>query len=152
MCGIIGYVGKRKAKDVLISGLERLEYRGYDSCGIAMLENNSFNIIKSIKRIKGLNLNEVKEKNACIGIGHTRWATHGGVTIKNAHPHVSNDNKIAVVHNGIIENYIELKELLKRKGVKFYSETDTEVIPNLISLYYDGDLLKSVKKVLKHPL
>lgn len=146
MCGIVGYVGARSACDVLLAGLKKLEYRGYDSCGIATLINGSFNIVKTTNRIDGL-LSKIQNfENSGIGIGHTRWATHGGVSESNAHPHVSNDKKIVVVHNGIIENYLNLKEMLKCKGYIFYSETDTEVIPNLISMNYDGDLLKAVKK------
>ena len=146
MCGIVGYVGTQNASDVLLAGLKKLEYRGYDSCGIATLNNGSLNIIKTTSRIDGLIVESKNLDNANIGIGHTRWATHGGVTEKNAHPHVSNDKKIVLVHNGIIENYITLREMLKNKGYKFYSETDTEVIPNLISMYYKGDILKAVKQ------
>ena len=146
MCGIVGYVGTQNASDVLLAGLKKLEYRGYDSCGIATLNNGSLNIIKTTNRIDGLVSESKNLGYANIGIGHTRWATHGGVTEKNAHPHVSNDKKIVLVHNGIIENYITLREMLKNKGYKFYSETDTEVIPNLISMYYKGDILKAVKQ------
>ena len=146
MCGIVGYVGTQNASDVLLAGLKKLEYRGYDSCGIATLNNGSLNIIKTTNRIDGLVSESKNLGYANIGIGHTRWATHGGVTEKNAHPHVSNDKKIVLVHNGIIENYITLREMLKNKGYKFYSETDTEVIPNLMSMYYKGDILKAVKQ------
>lgn len=146
MCGIVGYVGTQNASDVLLAGLKKLEYRGYDSCGIATINNGSLNIIKTTNRIDGLVSESKNLGYASIGIGHTRWATHGGVTEKNAHPHVSNDKKIVLVHNGIIENYITLREMLKNKGYKFYSETDTEVIPNLISMYYKGDILKAVKQ------
>ncbi len=146
MCGIVGYIGTRSARDVLVSGLKKLEYRGYDSCGIATIEEGVLNIIKTTNRIDGLVSNTQKEDTSTIGIGHTRWATHGGVSEKNAHPHVSNDKKIVLVHNGIIENYISLRKMLKSKGYTFYSETDTEVIPNLISMFYDGDILKAVKK------
>lgn len=146
MCGIVGYVGRKNASEVLLAGLKKLEYRGYDSCGIATVEDDSLNIRKTINRIDGLILDTKNDRVSNIGIGHTRWATHGGVTIENAHPHTSNDKKIVIVHNGIIENYLKLKDMLKGKGFKFYSETDTEVIPNLISLFYDGDILKAVKK------
>ena len=146
MCGIVGYVGRKNAVEVLLAGLKKLEYRGYDSCGIATVEENSLKIRKTINRIDGLALDAQNAVSSTIGIGHTRWATHGGVTTQNAHPHVSNDKKIVVVHNGIIENYLKIKDMLKGKGFKFYSETDTEVIPNLISLYYEGNLLKAVKK------
>ena len=146
MCGIVGYVGRKNASEVLLAGLKKLEYRGYDSCGIATVEGDSLKIRKTINRIDGLVVDAKDANSSTIGIGHTRWATHGGVTEENAHPHVSNDKKIVVVHNGIIENYLKIKDMLKKKGVNFYSETDTEVIPNLIRLYYDGDLLKAVKK------
>ena len=145
MCGIVGYVGSKKASDVLIDGLKRLEYRGYDSCGLATIDAGNLKVIKSINRMDSLK-QEAHELEGFIGIGHTRWATHGIVSIANAHPHVSQDGKIAVVHNGIIENYTKIKEMLKEKGYSFYSETDTEVIPNLISFYYEGNLLKAVKR------
>lgn len=146
MCGIVGYIGKQNSVSVLLSGLKKLEYRGYDSCGIATIKDSSLNIIKTTNRIDGLGCDTQNLGESNIGIGHTRWATHGGVTKENAHPHVSNDKKIIVVHNGIIENYLKIKEMLKNEGYNFYSETDTEVIPNLISLYYEGDLLEAVKK------
>ena len=141
MCGIVGYIGARSAQDVLLAGLKKLEYRGYDSCGIATVENGSLNVLKTINRIDGLLVDAKNLEKASIGIGHTRWATHGGVTKENAHPHLSNNEKIVVVHNGIIENYITLRNMLKSKGYTFYSETDTEVIPNLISMHYEGDIL-----------
>ena len=145
MCGIVGYVGCKSAESVLISGLRRLEYRGYDSCGIATIDNGKFSVSKTTNRID--DLEEKASKNlGTIGIGHTRWATHGAATIVNAHPHVSNSEKFIVVHNGIIENYVELKEMLESKGYKFYSDTDTEVIPNLIEMNYDGNFLSAVKK------
>lgn len=146
MCGIVGYIGARSAADVLLAGLKKLEYRGYDSCGIATVEKGSLKIRKTTNRISGLEVESQNWEISNIGIGHTRWATHGGVTKENAHPHISNNEKIIVVHNGIIENYIKIKEMLKEKGYKFYSETDTEVIPNLIELNYEGDILKAVKK------
>lgn len=145
MCGIVGYVGPKSAEEVLLSGLKKLEYRGYDSCGIATIQDGKFLIQKTTKRISDLE-SMVGNNNASIGIGHTRWATHGGATINNAHPHVSNSERFIVVHNGIIENYGTLREMLKGKGFKFYSDTDTEVVPNLIELYYEGDLLRAVKK------
>ena len=149
MCGIVGYVGEKKdAKSVLLSGLKKLEYRGYDSCGIGTIVGDKFLINKNTNRIDSLE-EEVKDTPVSkIGVGHTRWATHGGATIENAHPHVSNNQKILVVHNGIIENYARLREMLKSKGYKFYSDTDTEVIPNLIDLYNKGDFLKAVKKAM----
>ena len=148
MCGIVGYVGVKNANDVLLNGLKKLEYRGYDSCGIATISNNELIINKSTNRIDELISTISNNSNSTIGIGHTRWATHGGVTKENAHPHISNDKKIVVVHNGIIENYIKLKEMLKEKGFTFYSDTDTEVIPNLISFFYKGDILKATKEAI----
>lgn len=146
MCGIVGYIGGKDANSVLIDGLKRLEYRGYDSCGIATISNKQLQTFKTVNRIDSLASCTQNAEVANIGIGHTRWATHGGVNELNAHPHMDNGNKFIVVHNGIIENYIKLKEFLKDKGYEFYSETDTEVIPNLISLNFEGDLLKAVKK------
>lgn len=146
MCGIVGYVGEQNARNVLLNGLSKLEYRGYDSCGIATIYNEKFQVSKTINRIDSLVSCSQNDKETHIGLGHTRWATHGGVSENNAHPHLDNSKKIVVVHNGIIENYLELKNMLKQKGYVFYSETDTEVIPNLISMYYNGDLLKAVKQ------
>lgn len=147
MCGIVGYVGEKNAESVLLSGLKKLEYRGYDSCGISIIDNQKFDTYKTTKRINSLEeIVKSQKVNGTIGLGHTRWATHGGATEKNAHPHKSNSGRIMVVHNGIIENYLALKEMLKEKGYEFYSETDTEVIPNLIEYYYDGNLLDAVKK------
>lgn len=146
MCGIVGYVGKQNANDVLISGLKKLEYRGYDSCGVSTITDGIFSTYKTTKRIDNLEkLIDNKEKSS-IGLGHTRWATHGGATANNAHPHHSNSGKFMVVHNGIIENYLELKEMLSKNGYTFYSETDTEIIPNLIEFYFKGNLLEAVKK------
>ncbi len=146
MCGIVGYVGEKNANDVIIAGLKKLEYRGYDSCGVVTMLDNKFDVTKSTKRIDDLEEQIKNNQYSKIGLGHTRWATHGGATTENAHPHTSSNSKFAVVHNGIIENYSTLKDMLKHKGYKFYSETDTEVVPNLIDLYYDGDLLKAVRK------
>ena len=145
MCGIVGYIGKKPAKPILINGLLRLEYRGYDSAGIATMEAAEIKNIKTKGRVSELEQTEGIEKLVGnIGIGHTRWATHGKPSSINSHPHMDNSNKFAVVHNGIIENYAELKEFLKENGYHFLSETDTEVIPNLISYYYtSNDLLKS---------
>ncbi len=146
MCGIVGYVGEKDANDVLLSGLKKLEYRGYDSCGIVTIDSNKFSVHKTINRIDSLGSFVQNDTKSYIGLGHTRWATHGGATIENAHPHMSNNQKIIVVHNGIIENYAKIKESLKKKGYIFYSETDTEVIPNLIESYYKGNILEAVKK------
>lgn len=137
MCGIIGYIGKKEAAPIVLDGLKRLEYRGYDSAGIASINKNKIIVKKGIGKIENVfpNLASVSNLSGKIAIGHTRWATHGRVTLENAHPHLSNDGKIAVVHNGIIENFQELRKFLTEKGFVFYSETDTEVIPNLIQLY-----------------
>ena len=150
MCGIVGYVGKGKATDFLVEGLSKLEYRGYDSAGVAVLIGDVINVRKQKGRLA--NLEESLNKNPMngnIGIGHTRWATHGEPSDINSHPHLSSKGDIAVVHNGIIENYIELRDFLKEKGCTFVSETDTEVIPNLIEYYYKGDLFEAVVKASK---
>lgn len=137
MCGIVGYIGNKKASPILIQGLQRLEYRGYDSAGIATIENNSIKIMKDKGRVNNLyKLDGIDALKGTIGIAHTRWATHGKPSKENSHPHFDSDNMFAVVHNGIIENYTELREMLIEKGYKFVSETDTEVIPNLINYYY----------------
>ncbi len=148
MCGIVGYIGDGIANNVLLEGLKKLEYRGYDSCGIATIVGGTFDVFKTTKRIDGLVQYAKKAPESHIGLGHTRWATHGGVNEKNAHPHISNSKKIAVVHNGIIENYITLREMLKSKGFTFMSDTDTEVISNLIEYYYKGNLLEATKKAV----
>lgn len=145
MCGIVGYFGNRDASSLLVNGLSKLEYRGYDSAGVAILNENGLNVTKAVGRLA--NLEECLEKNPIkgnVGIGHTRWATHGCPSDVNSHPHTNGDGTIAVVHNGIIENYIKIKEWLSEKGYKFKSETDTEVIPQLVDYYYKGDLLSAV--------
>ncbi len=151
MCGIVGYVGDQQAIPILIRGLEHLEYRGYDSAGIACLEAKSrgFFVAKEKGKLSSLKacLNG-KTVSSHIGIGHTRWATHGEPSKLNAHPHLDDQGRIALVHNGIIENFSELKSELKRKGFKFRSETDTEVAVNLISSYYRGDLLTALRQAL----
>ena len=151
MCGIVGYIGKKDAKELLLEGLQRLEYRGYDSAGLAILDNeNKIDCVKCKGRVKNLS-NDVgiKSIDGNIGIAHTRWATHGEPSTINAHPQLDNKGEIAVVHNGIIENYSEIKKFLMDKGYAFLSETDTEVIPNLIAYYYnlnqDKDFFKAVK-------
>ena len=137
MCGIVGYVGTRKARPILINGLLRLEYRGYDSAGIATIEENGIKNVKNKGRVNDLTKTEgIDSLEGTIGIGHTRWATHGKPSSVNSHPHMDNSNTFAVVHNGIIENYAEIRKDLENKGYKFLSETDTEVIPNLIHYYY----------------
>lgn len=145
MCGIVGYLGEKDAVEVLVSGLSKLEYRGYDSAGIAILEDGKINIVKTKGRLKNLS-EKLKTDTAFghIGIGHTRWATHGEPSDINSHPHNSTNDRISVVHNGIIENYVELKAWLMEKGYTFLSETDTEVIPNLIDFYFEGNLLDAV--------
>lgn len=149
MCGIVGYIGKEQASPILIEGLTKLEYRGYDSAGVAIVNNGSITIEKCKGRLVNLEnkLNESPLKGT-LGIGHTRWATHGEPSDLNSHPHANKDMTISVVHNGIIENYMKIKEWLISEGYEFFTETDTEVIPNLIDYFYDGDLLKSVMKVL----
>ena len=147
MCGIVGYVGNKGATSFLIDGLSKLEYRGYDSAGIAVIDNGEVNILKKKGRLSNLKtLLSNKNIEGNIGIGHTRWATHGEPSDINSHPHKSSKGNIAVVHNGIIENYLELRDFLKKNGYEFFSETDTEVIPNLIHYYYNGDLFKAVAK------
>ncbi len=138
MCGIVGYIGEKKASEVIIKGLKRLEYRGYDSAGIAF-NNGSLKIKKGKGKVAKLESMLSETDNAHSGIGHTRWATHGEPNDVNSHPHVSNSNKIAIVHNGIIENYNSLKKFLVNKGHEFYSETDTEVIAKLIEDFYNQD-------------
>jgi len=150
MCGIVGYIGSRKASPILLSGLKKLEYRGYDSAGVCTINNKDVLIKKDIGKIeeidKKINLGNLEGD---IGISHCRWATHGKVSKENAHPHTDCSGKIAIVHNGIIENYNELKKELEKKGHKFKSETDTEVIAHLIEENYDGDLKEAVLKALK---
>jgi glutamine---fructose-6-phosphate transaminase (isomerizing) len=150
MCGIVGYIGSRDAFPVLIDGLSSLEYRGYDSAGIALLDNNAILVYKAKGKVEQLRLLAQKKikKTSNIGIAHTRWATHGVPSEANAHPHTDAKNKIALVHNGIIENYVLLKEKLKSEGVQFRSETDTEVLAQLVGKFYNGDLVEAVSKAL----
>ncbi len=149
MCGIVGYIGFREPKEVLLEGLKTLEYRGYDSAGIALKNDTSVQIIKEVGRIAALEEKVNKEKliDSHIGIAHTRWATHGGVNETNAHPHII--GRVTLVHNGIIENAQELKEKLITEGVKFNTETDTEVLTALIDYYYDKDPVEAIEKALK---
>ncbi len=148
MCGIVGYTGSQNAAPILLDGLSKLEYRGYDSAGIAALHDGSISLSKVTGRIAALR--EKTEEGTLLpgttGIGHTRWATHGAPTDANAHPHTSNDGKFAVVHNGIIENYLELKQELQERGYRFESETDTEVVVHLLEENYHGNLKKAVMK------
>ena len=150
MCGIVGYVGGKLASDVILDGLEKLEYRGYDSAGIAVQSEAKITIRKKVGRLQMLS-NSLAETGieGHIAIGHTRWATHGSPSDENSHPHYNKDLTIAVVHNGIIENYMELKKMLVEKGYTFISETDTEVIPNLLDLYAEEDFFKTIQKVIK---
>jgi len=149
MCGIVGYIGHKQAVPVLLEGLKKLEYRGYDSSGIAVLEESGIRIVKSVGKLAVL---EEKISNRTfrsnIGIGHTRWATHGRPSDKNAHPHMDCHGDFVVVHNGIIENYLELREVLKKEGHIFRSETDTEVVAHLVEQYYEGDLEEAVRYAL----
>jgi len=149
MCGIVGYIGNKQACPILIAGLTKLEYRGYDSAGVSTIEGNALSVMKDKGRVKNLeNLPEFSNLKGSIGIAHTRWATHGKPSAVNSHPHLDNDQTFSVVHNGIIENYNELKNFLIENGYTFYSQTDTEVVPNLISYYYkqEPDFLKAVQK------
>jgi glucosamine--fructose-6-phosphate aminotransferase (isomerizing) len=150
MCGIVGYTGAADAAPILLAGLKNLEYRGYDSAGIAVLDKGVISVAKASGQIKNLclKINDGADFKGSVGIGHTRWATHGAPTDTNAHPHMSNDGKFAIIHNGIIENYIALREELVDKGFAFLSETDTEVIVHLLDMYYQtiGDCKKAVMK------
>lgn len=149
MCGIVGYIGKQKAVPILINGLKSLEYRGYDSAGIALLSNEKIDVIKDKGRVSNLESDSlINTLKSTIGIGHTRWATHGIPSKTNSHPHLNNKQTIAVVHNGIIENYNELKAKLLKNNYKLLSETDSEVIPNLIDLNNNGNILEAISKTL----
>ncbi|WP_038040978.1 glutamine--fructose-6-phosphate transaminase (isomerizing) [Thermus tengchongensis] len=150
MCGIVGYIGFRNATDVLIDGLRRLEYRGYDSAGVAVRTPAGLRVVKRSGKLAALE-SALKEEHleGPLGIGHTRWATHGAPTDPNAHPHTTEDGRIALIHNGIIENYLELKEALKARGHRFTSETDSEVLAHLIEEKYQGDLFQALKEALK---
>lgn len=148
MCGIVGYVGRQEAAPILLEGLKTLEYRGYDSAGVAVQQDGAIHMVKARGMIKNLceKTHDGADLSGCIGIGHTRWATHGAPTDVNAHPHMSNDHKFAIVHNGIIENYLELREMLLAKGYVFHSETDTEVVVHLIDMYDNGNLKETVMR------
>lgn len=159
MCGIVGYVGKQKAAPIIIEGLKRLEYRGYDSAGLAVLQNGQLEIVKKAGRVDNLAKAAAPKKfTSTTGIGHTRWATHGGVTDANAHPHLSSDGKFAMIHNGVIENYAGMKKFLLGKGYTFQSETDTEALVNLIAYHYEKEpeiegksrFFQSVRRALMH--
>lgn len=150
MCGIVGYIGYEQATPLLLQGLEKLEYRGYDSAGVAVYTGSALEVVKSKGRLKILSdlLDNGKKLEGTVGIGHTRWATHGKPSDINSHPQVSDSGKFAVVHNGIIENYMTLKEHLIRRGKTFVSETDTEVIAQMFEYYYKGDMVETLIKVL----
>lgn len=150
MCGIVGYIGKQVAIPILVNGLKKLEYRGYDSAGVAVLDQGNIVATKSVGRLVALEVElGTGFAQSSIGIGHTRWATHGRPSFVNAHPHSDCKQDFAVVHNGIIENYLELKDRLIEKGHHFVSETDTEVLAHLVEDYYEGDIEETVREVLK---
>ena len=149
MCGIVAYIGTNEALPILVGGLKKLEYRGYDSSGVALIDNGTIKTVKASGKIKELEDKlKVNPPKGTIGIAHTRWATHGAPTVENAHPHTSYDGKISIVHNGIIENYASLKAKLISDGIKFQSETDTEVVAHLIARFYTGDLKTAVLKAI----
>ncbi len=149
MCGIVGYIGNKNATPILINGLKRLEYRGYDSYGFCLAQKNNFYVYKSVGRISEFSCQQkIENFKSSLGIAHTRWSTHGAPSKLNAHPHLDCKGEIAIVHNGIIENYQTLKDLLKREGHKFVSQTDSEVIAHLVEKFYQGDLEKAVMKAL----
>ncbi|MBN2582108.1 MAG: glutamine--fructose-6-phosphate transaminase (isomerizing) [Planctomycetes bacterium] len=151
MCGIVAYLGQRRAQPILIEGLKRLEYRGYDSAGVAICCADGMHLVKAVGRIVKLE-GEIAGKTCetgTLGIAHTRWATHGGPSFENAHPHTDASGKLAVVHNGIIENHSALRKLLQQEGVEFRSETDSEVLPHLFAKHYRGDLAEAVRQGLK---
>ena len=150
MCGIVGYVGAKNAESVIVSGLKRLEYRGYDSAGISIIGNDGLSVVRSVGKLAALEEKlSTHHMGGNIGIGHTRWATHGAPTELNCHPHLDQEDAIALVHNGIIENYGELRESLKRDGVHFRSETDTETMVHLIRRHYSGDLFTATQRALQ---
>jgi glutamine---fructose-6-phosphate transaminase (isomerizing) len=150
MCGIVGYIGPKQAADIIFDGLQRLEYRGYDSSGIAVINNDSIELRRSVGKLSQLSkVLKTNRLDGTCGIGHTRWATHGKPSEENAHPHTDCKNKIVVVHNGIIENYLELKDQLTKQGHTFRSETDTEVFAHIIEKNFSGDLLKATREALK---
>ena len=151
MCGIVGYVGKKQAVPILMDGLSKLEYRGYDSAGVAVMQDGEIKIKKSKGRLAVLQekLDNGEPLSGVMGIGHTRWATHGEPSDTNSHPHLSRSGRFAVVHNGIIENYMKLRQMLINKGFEFISETDTEVIAQLVEYYYNGDIVETLTKVVE---
>ena len=150
MCGIAGYIGKQQAAPIILDGLSKLEYRGYDSAGLAVYDGERIHMEKAAGRLRVLE--ELTQHGATMpglcGIGHTRWATHGSPSDTNAHPHLNENSSIAVVHNGIIENYAQLRQRLQEKGYHFASETDTEVLAHMLTEYYDGDPVEAIEKVM----
>ena len=150
MCGIVGYTGKRQAPEILLDALEHLEYRGYDSAGLAVHDVDGIHIEKACGRLKVLRerTNNGAKLHGTVGIGHTRWATHGEPSDENSHPHASTESRVVVVHNGIIENYLPLQEFLLSKGYTFKSQTDSEVVANLIDYYYHGDPVEAVQTAI----
>lgn len=150
MCGIVGYIGKEQAAPIILEGLSKLEYRGYDSAGMAIYNGEKIRVSKAVGRLKVLEelTHDGETMPGCVGIGHTRWATHGAPSTVNAHPHLNKQETIAVVHNGIIENYIQLRNKLIKHGYEFVSETDTEVLAHLLDYYYNGDPMEAITKVL----
>lgn len=152
MCGIVGYIGEKNATPLILSGLKKLEYRGYDSAGLAVLTNGKIEVRRNAGKLGNLESNILTDPIAgTLGIGHTRWATHGEPSARNAHPHLSSTGEVVVVHNGIVENFIELKEELLAEGVVFQSDTDTETIVHLVDKFFavTKDLEKAVRKTLK---
>ena len=149
MCGIVGYIGMSQAAPILLDGLSKLEYRGYDSAGIAVYDGENIKIKKAMGRLKVLS--EITHDGAtmpgALGIGHTRWATHGAPSNDNAHPHYNQSETIAVVHNGIIENYLKLRKRLEKKEYQFRSDTYTEVVAHLLDYYYKGDPIEAITKI-----
>src|SRR6516225_6023598 len=149
MCGIIGYAGAERAEPILLEGLRRVEYRGYDSTGMATLAGSRLHLRKRAGRVAELaSLLREQPTPGTIGISHTRWATHGPATDLNAHPHIGGDGLVAVAHNGVIDNYSQLKRQLQQDGVVFKTQTDTEVIAQLIAHHFNGDLIEAVRKTL----
>ena len=150
MCGIVGYIGEQQAAPILLGGLEKLEYRGYDSAGIAILDGDKISMEKTKGRLKVLSdkIHGGADLKGTIGIGHTRWATHGAPSDINSHPHLSRNGRIALVHNGIIENYLQIKSMLESEGYTFVSDTDTEVVSHLIDYYYNGNMIDAIIKAI----
>lgn len=150
MCGIVGYIGKNQAMPILLNGLSKLEYRGYDSAGVAVYDGSKIEIKKAKGRLQSLRELTGNGQNlkGNVGIGHTRWATHGEPAVANAHPHVNKEKTIAVVHNGIIENYQPLREKMIGRGYTFVSETDTEVVAHMLDYYYNGDPVQAIIKIM----